>query len=78
MRACGMRVYKTSRVAKGQAKSFHLYRRACLAWLGECSGNFTSMVSVFEVLVRILMTQVGGIQDLQSKLCFRRKNTRKE
>lgn len=48
-----MRVYKRSRVAKGQARSFHLYRRRSLAWLGESSGSFTSMVSVFEMLVRI-------------------------
>lgn len=31
------------------------------------------MVSVFELLARILMTQVGGLTDLQSKLCFRGK-----
>lgn len=68
-----MRVYKRNRVTKGQARSFHLYRRGSLAWLGESSGSFTSMVSVFEMLVRILMTQVGGQSDLQSKLCFRGK-----
>lgn len=43
-----MRVYNSSRVAAGQDRIFHLNWRACLMGLGEPSGRFSSMASLFE------------------------------